>query len=123
MELNKHHRKDTLFYFFNDKRGINLCSHMTQWGRVNKRSNISVVSYYIDIDNCDTKPFGKHFPRHVCVWHLKGRFQSNYALVNYLHFKSRLYILLGPIGYYSYLKFILLVFLIINFQFLINNVI
>ena len=36
--------------------GINLCSHVAQGGVINKKSNISAISYYIDID-IDVKIF------------------------------------------------------------------
>ena len=29
---------------------INLCNHMAQWKAINKKSNFSAISYYIDID-------------------------------------------------------------------------
>ena len=29
--------------------GINLCSHVAQGGVINKKSNISAISYYIDV--------------------------------------------------------------------------
>ena len=38
--------KDTLFCVFKGKHGINLCCHMVQWGVVNKKSNVSTISYY-----------------------------------------------------------------------------
>ena len=32
------------------RHGTNLCNHMAQWGVVNKKSNVSAISFYIDID-------------------------------------------------------------------------
>ena len=40
--------KDTLFCVFKGKHGINLHSHVVQWGVINKKSNVSTISYYID---------------------------------------------------------------------------
>ena len=37
------------FGIFKSKRGANLCSHMAQWGVVNKKSNVSATSSYIYI--------------------------------------------------------------------------
>ena len=34
--------------FFKRKHGINLRNHVAQWGAVNKKSNVSTISYYID---------------------------------------------------------------------------
>ena len=46
------------FGIFKSKRGANLCSHMAQWGVVNKKSNVSAISsyiyIYIDIDFVST---------------------------------------------------------------------
>ena len=39
-----------LFGIFNCECGINLCSHVIQWGAVNKKSNVLAIGYYIDID-------------------------------------------------------------------------
>ena len=44
--------KSQLFGVFKYIHGINLCSHVAQWGAVNKKSNVSAISYYIDILDC-----------------------------------------------------------------------
>ena len=40
--------KGIMFYVFKCRRGASLSSYMTQWGKVNKKSNFSAISYYID---------------------------------------------------------------------------
>ena len=46
-------RKDTtiqfLFFYLKCTRGINLCSHVAQWEVVNKKLNVSAISYFIYI--------------------------------------------------------------------------
>ena len=37
-----------MFHVFKCRRGASLCSHMAQWGKVNKKSNVLAISYYID---------------------------------------------------------------------------
>ena len=40
-------QKAQLFSVFKCIHGINLCSHLAQWDTVNKKSNVSTISYYI----------------------------------------------------------------------------
>ena len=48
--INRQDKKAQLFSVFKSKRVISLCSHMAQWDAVNKKSNVSTISYYIYID-------------------------------------------------------------------------
>ena len=43
------HEKSQSLGVLKCKRGCNLCKHVVQWDAVNKKSNVSAISYYIDI--------------------------------------------------------------------------
>ena len=44
------HEKSQSLGVLKCKHGCNLCKHVAQWDAVKKKSNVSAISYYIDID-------------------------------------------------------------------------
>ena len=68
-QMKRYHVSD----FLKCRRVSDLCNHMVHWDTVNKKSNVSNISYYIDIDKLTkhTKMLHFNFSIHfILVWEM-----------------------------------------------------